>query len=112
MLRLGTMTMAAGDDGKRLVWAMVYSMLMLEAAGKGFAVQRNVMMRIGGRGSMSEVLTKRRLRQILADENAARAMCKICRVSGKACAPRRCNGVASGKRWKPASSTLRVIRRG
>ena len=74
MLRLGTNAMAAGDDGKRLVWAMVNSVLMSEASGKGFAVQRNVMMRIGGRGSMSEVLTKRRLRQLLADEHAAKAM--------------------------------------
>ena len=73
MLRLGHVT--EGEDCDRCVWAMVNTILISEAAGKGFAVQRAVMRRrFGGRGADSEVLTKRRLRELLADEEAARAM--------------------------------------
>ena len=71
MLRLGYVT--EGQDCDRCVWAMVNTILIAEAAGKGFAVYRNVMRR-RGYGADHEVLTKRHLRELLADEEAARAM--------------------------------------
>ena len=71
MLRLGYVT--EGEDCDRCLWAMVNTILIAEAAGKGFAVYKNVMRR-RGYGAGNEVLTKRRLRELLADEEAARAM--------------------------------------
>ena len=49
LLRFWTGHFVDGQDCHRCVWAMVNSVLMAEAAGKGFAVHRNVMRRLGGR---------------------------------------------------------------
>ena len=35
-----------GESGKRFLWAAVNTVLLSEAAGKGFVVQRNVMRRL------------------------------------------------------------------
>ena len=72
MLRIGHVT--EGEDSDRCVWAMVNTILIAEAAGKGFAVQKVVMRRLGSGAMGGEVLTKRKLRELLADEGAARAM--------------------------------------
>ena len=49
LLRLLSGRVVNGLRGHRLVWALVNSVLVGEAAGKGFAVHRNVMRRLGGR---------------------------------------------------------------
>ena len=64
-------------SGDRLAWALVNTVLLAEARGKSFAVYRQAMRRYGGRyGRHSErqVLTKARLREMLQQEDTARAL--------------------------------------
>ena len=68
LLRLRTGRVVNGERGHRLVWALVNSVLVGEAAGKGFAVHRNVMRRLGGRVEGTGVLTRRRLRELMESE--------------------------------------------
>jgi len=63
-----------GLRGHREVWAFVNTILLQEAAGKGFAVQRNVMRRIGGRFVGRRVTTKAQLREMIEDEDAVRTL--------------------------------------
>ena len=57
-----------GLAAKRVIWALQNLALLEEASGKGFAVQRNVMRRLGGRVSGMGVLTRRDLQAIMDDE--------------------------------------------
>ena len=49
MSRLQSGHIMNGLRGHRLAWALVNGVLVSEASGKGFAVHRNVMRRLGGR---------------------------------------------------------------
>ena len=62
--------------GERLAWALVNTVLLQEARGKGFAVYRQAMRRYGrfGRHADRQVLTKARLREMLEQEDTARAL--------------------------------------
>ena len=56
------------------MWAMVNTALLEEAAGKGFAVHRNVMRRLGWRVVGGEVLTKAKLRSLMESEDTCRSL--------------------------------------
>ena len=71
LLRYNNGWMTSGGDGSRLLWAMVNTILLEEAAGKGFAVHRNVVRRLGGRVVGGGVLTKDALRKLLKGEDEA-----------------------------------------
>ena len=62
-----------GHSG-RFVYALNNDVLLNEASGKGFVVYRNMLRRIGGRVRGAPVLTKARLRAMIEDEDAARAV--------------------------------------
>ena len=74
MLRLADGRCAQGLRGHRVVWAMVNTALIEEASGKGFAVHRNVMRRLGWRVVGGEVLTKAELREMMESEETCRAL--------------------------------------
>jgi hypothetical protein len=74
LLRYWTGQFVDGLTGQRVVWAMVNTVLLAEAAGKGFAVRRNVMKRVGWRIVGSEVLTRGALKAMMEEEQALRAM--------------------------------------
>ena len=63
-----------GPHGDRLAWALVNTVLLDEARGKGFAVHRQAMRRYGNRLGGGNVLTKAKLREMLSNEDAARAL--------------------------------------
>jgi hypothetical protein len=74
LLRHASGMFVQGLRGHREVWAFVNTLLLQEAQGKGHAVQRNVMRRIGGRLSGHRVTTKAQLREIIEDEDAVRVL--------------------------------------
>ena len=74
LLRLISGRVVNGERGHRLVWALVNTVLVGEAAGKGFAVHRNVMRRLGGRVEGASVLTRRRLREMMESEETTRLL--------------------------------------
>ncbi len=63
-----------GRRGHRVLWALVNTVLLDEAAGKGFAVHRNVMRRQGRGLEGRAVLTKRQLKEMMDSEETARAL--------------------------------------
>ena len=65
---------ARGGRGHRVLWAMVNRMLLEEARGKGYAVQRNVMRREGFRLRGVEVLTRAGLRRMMEDGEVVRRL--------------------------------------
>ena len=71
LLRYSDGWMTSGGDGKRLLWAAVNTILLEEAAGKGYVVHRNVIKRLGGRLVGGEILTKGELRDLLRGEDEA-----------------------------------------
>ena len=74
MLRYHHGQFVSGVRGHRVVWAMVNKMLLEEARGKGFAVQRNVMRREGFRLRGVEALTRAGLRRMMEDGEVARRL--------------------------------------
>jgi len=74
MLRHSSGMCVQGLRGHREVWAFVNTLLLEEAYGKGFAVQRNVMRRIGGRVVGHKITTKAQLREMIEDEQAVRTL--------------------------------------
>ena len=56
-MRYHTGQFVHGLRGHRVLWAMVNTLLLREAAGKGYAVRRKVMRRQGGRIWVAESLT-------------------------------------------------------
>ena len=74
LLRFSDGRFVRGFRGHRLVWAIVNTVLLSEAAGKGFVVHRNVMRRLGGRVVGGAVLRKADLREMLESEEVLRSM--------------------------------------
>ena len=74
MIRYRTGQFVGGARGQRVLWAMVNTLLLTEARGKGFGIYRNTMRRVGLGLEGGRVMTKGRLRQILTDENRARVL--------------------------------------
>ena len=74
LFRLRSGRIVNGLRGHRIVWALVNSVLVGEAAGEGTAVHRNVMKRLGGRVEGTSVLTRRRLREMMENEETCRAI--------------------------------------
>ena len=65
-----------GPHGERLAWALLDTVLLAEARGKGFAAYRQAMRRYGrfGRHDERQVLTKAQLCEMLQREDTARAL--------------------------------------
>jgi hypothetical protein len=63
-----------GLRGHRVIWALVNSLLISEASGKGFAVQRNVLRRVGGRVADVGVTTRRQMRQMMEQEDSVKQL--------------------------------------
>ena len=83
LLRYWTGQFVSSAREHRVVWAMVNTVLLSEAAGKGAAVHRSVLRRQGFRLVGGEVLTKSRLRAMLRNEEEARAIVNQVMVIGK-----------------------------
>ena len=109
----------------RFVWALVNHVLLEEASLKGFVVYRNTMRRIGGRVRGQTVLTKTRLRAMIADEDTCRALvgslqnghlpsppATLARHSAQAMCP---HGTAAARlffSWQMPHASLRLPTRG
>ena len=74
MLRLSTGLFVSGVRGHRELWALVNTVLLNEARGKGAAVRKNFMRRVGGRVVGYEYMTKGRLREMIQDEQQVRTL--------------------------------------
>ena len=75
MIRYRTGQFVGGPRGQRVLWAMVNMLLLSEARGKGWGIYRNTVRRGGlGMEEGGRVMTKGRLRAILADEHRARIL--------------------------------------
>ena len=57
-----------------MLWAMVNTLLLSEARARGFGIYRNVVRRVGLGLEAGRVLTKGRLREILAKEDRLRVL--------------------------------------
>ena len=64
-----------GLRGHRLVWAVMNTVLLEEARGKGYIVQRNSVGRMGARMDPYMHVTKAQLLKVLEDEELVRASC-------------------------------------
>ncbi len=53
---------------------MVNTMLVMQTQGKGLAVQKNVLRRMGARLQGQKVMTKGQMRSMMDDEDAVRAI--------------------------------------
>ena len=77
MLRYWTGHFVKSQGGQRVVWAMVNTVLVMEASKRGFAVFKNVRRRmgwgVGGFGG-AEVLTRARLREMKESEDLMRTL--------------------------------------
>jgi hypothetical protein len=74
LLRYRTGHFVGGMRGQRVVWAMVNTLLLGEARGRGFGVYRNVLRRVGLGLQGGAVLTKARLRDMLRSEDSMRVL--------------------------------------
>jgi hypothetical protein len=83
MLRYWTGHFVSKRREHRVVWAIVNTVLMHEAAGKGVAVHRSVMRRQGARLVGNSVLTRSGLREMMRNEDSARAILNQLMVVGK-----------------------------
>ena len=65
-----------GPRGNRLAWALMSTVLLHEARSKGVAGHRQAVRRYGrfGRHGDRQVLTKAKLREMLEQEDTARAL--------------------------------------
>eukprot|EP00959_Pyramimonas_sp_CCMP1952_P453648 9468566-Pyramimonas_sp.AAC.1 len=75
LIRYRTGQFVGGPRGQRVLWAMVNMLLLSEARSKGWGIYRNTVRR-GAFGMLEagRILTKGRLRAILADEGRARIL--------------------------------------
>ena len=71
LLRLSGGWCVHGLRGHRLVWALVNTLLLSEAQGKGYVVQKNVLGRMGARLGSEGPLTRESLRAAVQDEAVA-----------------------------------------
>ena len=84
LLRYRTGHFVEGRRGHRIIWTLVNSELVNEAAGKGFAVHSCVMKRLrGGVVDCGSVLTRAQLRDIMKDEAAVRTMVNQLTLMGR-----------------------------
>ena len=84
LLRYRTGHFVNGRRGHRVVWTLVNSELLAEAAGKGFAVHSGVVRRLrGGVVDGGAVLTRAGLREIMKDEAALRSIVNQLAVMGR-----------------------------
>ena len=83
MLRHASGFFVEGLRGHREVWALVNTLLILESRGKGYAVQRNVMHRIGGRLSGHRVTTRAQLQEMIQGEEHVRTLVHQLMTVGK-----------------------------
>ena len=83
MLRYFTGQFVSSRREHRVVWAMVNTVLLSEAAGKGVAVHRNVLRRQGHRLVGGAVLTASRLRDMIQNEESARSIVNQIQVLGR-----------------------------
>ena len=83
LLRYHTGQFVDGFREHRVVWAIVNTVLMSEAKGKGHAVHRNVLRRQGHRLVGGSVMTRNELRRLLQDEDALRGMVNQVMVVGR-----------------------------
>ena len=74
LLRYETGQFVGGLRGQRVLWAMVNTLLLSEARSRGFGIYRNVMRRVGFGLQGGRVLTKGRLREMLAQEDRMRVL--------------------------------------
>ena len=74
LLRYRTGHFVGGLRGQRVLWAMVNTLLLSEARARGFGIYRNVVKRVGVGLEGGRVLTKGRLREILAREDRTRVL--------------------------------------
>ena len=74
MLRLASGHVVQGLRAQRLVWALVNSELLSEAAGKGHVVHRLALRRQGFRIVGDAVLTRRHLREMIECEATSRSL--------------------------------------
>ena len=74
LLRYRTGQFVSGPRGKRVLWAMVNTLLLTEARGKGFGIYRNTIRRVGLGLEGGRIMTKGRLRGILQQEDRARIL--------------------------------------
>ncbi len=78
LLRYCTGQFVSGLRGRRLVWALVNTVLLQEVAGKGYVVQRLALRRLGGVLGLSvvggEPMTKGRLRTLIESEDTVRSL--------------------------------------
>ena len=72
MLRLQSGQCVAGARQHRLVWALVNGVLLDEAAGKGYAVHRVLLRRLGGRLRGHELMTRAGLKEMMEQAETAR----------------------------------------
>ena len=72
VLRLQNGQCVAGARQHRLVWALTNSVLLEEAGGKGFAVHRNLLRRMGDRLQGDKLLTRRGLLEMIENQESAR----------------------------------------
>ena len=83
ILRLSTGQFVDSRREHRVIWAMVNTVLLSEAAGKGFAVHRSIMKRQGHRLVGGSVLTRSELRAMIENEESIRAMVNQVMVVGR-----------------------------
>jgi len=83
LLRYHTGQFVCGLRGHRVVWAIVNAVLVLEARGKGFAVQRNVMRRMGCRMVGQSPMTRGELREMMGREEGVRGIVHQLMTVGK-----------------------------
>ena len=74
VLRHSSGNFVHGQRGHRLLWALVNMLLLRESQGKGFAVHRNVMRRVGGHLQGAQRMRRYELEQMLQDEAAVRQL--------------------------------------
>ena len=74
LLRHHTGRFVNGLRGHRVLWAIVNVVLLSEARGKGFAVQRNVMRRMGCRMVGQGPMTRGELRAMMGQEEGVRSI--------------------------------------
>ena len=83
LLRYHTGQFVSGLRGHRVVWAIVNAVLVSEARGKGFAVQRNVMRRMGCRMAGQSPMTRGELRELMGQEEGVRGIVHQLMTVGK-----------------------------
>ena len=74
LLRYHTGHFVHGLRGHRVVWAIVNAVLLSEARGKGYAVQRNVLRRIGCRMVGHHHMSRGELRDLMGQKDGVRSI--------------------------------------